>query len=99
MRMEIFFEQLTFRPSTDTSFGVYISQKNLLTGNSYTIEATYKDLPIISANQKVPAEPEISNIEFGKDFSQINDVDTLPVKITFHILMTPLQNILQFIVI
>lgn len=78
-----FFEQLTFKPSTDTSFGVYISKKNISEGNSYTIEATYRDLPVISAHQKVPAEPEISNIFLGKDFSEINDIDTLPVKITF----------------
>lgn len=75
------FEQLSFKQSTDTSFGVYISEKKITPENSYTIEATYGGLPMISAYQKVPSEPIIRSFTFGKEFSQINNNDTLPVKI------------------
>lgn len=80
----VFFEQLIFNPSTDTSFGIYTSNKKVTKGNSYSIEAKYRDLPMISSHQIIPAEPIISNILFGKEFSQINNSDTLPVVISFN---------------
>lgn len=79
-----FFEQLSFDPSADTSFGLYTSKKKIEKGNSYRIEAKYRNLPMISAHQKVPALPEISNVFFGKEFSTINNEDTLPVVISLN---------------
>ena len=68
-----FFEQLTFKSSTDTSYGIYVSSKNLLSSNSYTIEASYGNLPTISANQKITALTIVSNIKLGKEFSEKNN--------------------------
>ncbi|MCO5247892.1 MAG: DUF4249 domain-containing protein [Chitinophagales bacterium] len=76
--------------SKNGQLGIYTSQNKIQALKTYTIKASYKDLPIISATQTTFDSPNIESISMDKDVRAIADSGTMHVQV--HITETNVKR-------